>query len=49
MESKMESNDVESTEYLRDIEFFANKITHPAWNIFLDHKDYSYKPRTLNI
>jgi hypothetical protein len=45
----MESNDAEFTEYLKDIEFFANEITPPTWNVFLDHKDYRYKPRTLNI
>ena len=45
----MESNDVAYLEYLKNIEFFANEITPPTWNVFLDDKDYSYKPRTLNI
>jgi len=45
----MGSKDVEFMEYLKDLEFFANEITPSTWNVFLDHKDYSYKPRTLNI
>jgi hypothetical protein len=45
----MGSNDVEFEEYLKDIEFFANMITPPTWNVFLKHKDYRYKPGTLNI
>jgi len=45
----MESQDVRISEYLKDLEFFANEITPPTWNVFLDHKDFRYKPRTLNI
>ena len=45
----MESTGIEYLEYLKTIEFFANEITPPTWNVFLDNKDYSFKAGTLNI